>query len=68
MDKKKEKRKIEFDEIPEHIRERVYTDIGQASVCWNKLEGADVFRSEEAAEIGRSLCQFILEEIDGGGK
>lgn len=58
-----EKKKIEFEEIPVHIRERVYTDIGHASMCWDTPKGAGVFHSEEAAEIARSLCQFILEQI-----
>ena len=62
MGEKEEKRKIEFDEISVHIRERVYSDIGHASMCWDKPEGAGVFHSEEAAEAGRSLCQFILEQ------
>jgi hypothetical protein len=64
----KEKEKIEFDDTPEHIRERVYSDIGHASMCWDKTEGAGAYRAEEAAEIARSLCQFIIEQIGEGKK
>jgi hypothetical protein len=60
---KKEGEKLDFDDIPVHIREQVYMDIGHASMCWDKPEGAGVFHSEEAAEVARSLCQFIIEEI-----
>jgi hypothetical protein len=63
MGEKKEGEKLDFDDIPEHIREQVYADIGHASMCWDTPEGAGVFHSEEAAEVARSLCQFIIEEI-----
>jgi hypothetical protein len=32
-------------------------------VCWDKPEAAGVFRTGEADEIARSLCQFIIEEV-----
>lgn len=59
-----EKEKIKYENLPVHIRERVYADIGHASMCWDEPEGAGVYRTEEAAEIARSLCQFILDEIE----
>jgi hypothetical protein len=54
----------EFDDIPVHNRERVYSDIGEASMCWEKPEKAGVFDSQKAAEIGLNLCQFVLDEIE----
>jgi hypothetical protein len=54
----------EFDDIPVHIRERVYSDIGEASMCWENPEKAGVFDSQKAAEISLNLCQFVLGEIE----
>jgi hypothetical protein len=50
--------------IPEHIRERVFTDIGHASTCWENFEKAGVFDTEQASEIATSLCQFIISEME----
>lgn len=58
-----EKEKIQYNDLPVQIRERVYTDIGHASLCWDKPERAGVYRTQEAAEIARSLCQFIIEQL-----
>ena len=58
------KKKMRFDDIPVHIRERVYSDIGEASMCWEHPEGAGIFESEHAARIGLELCQFILDQIE----
>lgn len=55
---------ILFDDIPVHIRERVYSDIGEASMCWENPEGAGIFETEHAARISLELCQFILDEIE----
>ena len=55
---------ILFDDIPVHIRERVYTDIGEASMCWENPEGAGTFETEHAARISLKLCQFILDETE----
>jgi hypothetical protein len=50
--------------IPEHIRERVLTDIGQASMCWDCPEHAGIFDTEKAIEIGDALCRYIVDEIN----
>ncbi|MEA1957584.1 MAG: hypothetical protein U9N01_04435 [Euryarchaeota archaeon] len=50
--------------IPEHIRERVFQDIGQASTCWENFELAGLFDTEQASEIATGLCQFIITEIN----
>lgn len=62
---------ITFDDIPVHIRERVYSDIGEASMCWENPGGCGVFDSTNAARIGLELCQFVLDLMDeaiGKGK
>ena len=55
---------IPFDDIPAHFRERAYSDIGEASICWENPEGAGIFEMEHAARISLELCQFILDEIE----
>jgi hypothetical protein len=50
-------------EISDPIRDRVLQDIGRASMCWEKTEGAGVFDTTRAIEIGDSLCQFIADQI-----
>ena len=61
----KKGKKLLFEDIPEHISERVYSDIGQASMCWENPEKAGVFDDQQAAEIGLGLCQFIIREKNG---
>ena len=53
----------EEEEEEDPIRGRVLQDIGHASMCWDKPEGAGAFDTEQAIEIGDSLCQFIHEQI-----
>lgn len=59
--KKRRQEMIKFDDFPVHIRERVYADIGEASMCWEKPEGCGIFDSQNAARIGLELCQFIID-------
>lgn len=49
--------------IPEEIRERILTDIGQASMCWGNPAPAATFDWAKAIEIGDLLYQHILELI-----
>jgi hypothetical protein len=64
----KKEKKLSFDNIPEHIRERVYSDIVEASMCWENPEKAGIFDSQKAAKIGLNLCQFVLDQIEGTKK
>jgi hypothetical protein len=50
-------------EISDPIRERVLDALGQASMCWERPEGAGAFDTTQAIEIGESLCQFIADQI-----
>jgi hypothetical protein len=50
--------------IPEHIHERVLTDIGQASMCWDFPEHAGAFDTKKGIEIGDALCQYIVDKIN----
>lgn len=54
---------VETSEEEDPIRDRVLQDIGHASMCWDKPEGAGAFDTDQAIEIGDSLCQFINEQI-----
>jgi hypothetical protein len=60
----KREKKLSFDDIPVHIRERVYSDIGEASMCWENPGGCGISNSENAARISLELCQFILDQIE----
>jgi hypothetical protein len=55
---------IPLDDIPVHIRERVFTDIGEATTCWETIDGAGTFDTENATRISLELCQFIIELIE----
>jgi hypothetical protein len=50
--------------LPEEIFTRVHIDIGQASVCWENVEGAGVFDSTKASEIAFNLCHYIADKLD----
>jgi len=54
--------------LSKNIIERVYQDIGQASMCWEHVEKAGVFDSSQASDIGYKLCEFIQEELDQARK
>ena len=41
------------------VREAVFQALGTASMCWEKVEGAGVFQSDQAAEIGDQLLATI---------
>ena len=58
-----EEKVAEEKEIDDPIRDRVLQDIGHASMCWETPGGAGVFDTEQAIEIGDSLCHFITERI-----
>lgn len=50
--------------IPENIFKRVHQDIGQASMCWENVDKAGTFKSENASAIAFNLCHFIADEIE----
>lgn len=41
------------------IEQAVFEAIGAASVCWETLEGAGVFDSTRAKQIGDELVDYI---------
>jgi hypothetical protein len=49
--------------IPEHIFSRIHEDIGEASMCWDKIP-TGVFDSTNAGRIAFNLCHFVADEID----
>lgn len=54
--------------VPAYIRKRVFTDIGQASMCWENPEKAGTFDTEKAIEIADALCQYIVVKIEKAKK
>lgn len=53
--------------LPERIFERIHQDIGEASMCWEKIEGAGTFDTTHASTIAFNLCQFVADELDARG-
>ena len=51
------------DILPTYIREKIFTTIGQASMCWESIERAGIFDSNQASAIGEDLCEFFSDEI-----
>lgn len=49
---------------PKSAREVVFQAIGNASTCWNDLEGAGVFDSERAKRIGEELIADLYKIVD----
>lgn len=55
---------ILFEDIPVHIRERVFRGMGEVTTCMETIEGAVIFDAENATRISLELCQFIIELIE----
>lgn len=49
------------------LEQAVYLAIGRASACWDHLEGAGVFDSDTAVEIGEALLARVSVELGGAG-
>lgn len=64
----KPKNKSISEGLPQHIFQRVHEDIGQASMCWSKVEKAGIFNAKEAGNIALELCKFIAGELEKEGK
>lgn len=47
--------------LPESIFNKVHECIGQASMCWENIEAAGVFKSEMALKIAEDLLWSIAE-------
>ena len=52
--------------LPEEIYTRIHQDIGQASMCWENIEGAGTFESEQASKIAFELCHYIADKLEEG--
>ena len=50
--------------ISEEIFMRVHQDIGQASMCWENVEGAGTYDSNMASDIASNLCHFIADKLE----
>ena len=54
---------LNLDLEDKHIEEAVYTALGAASVCWEKMEGTGVFQDDRARAIGEQLMSRINNEL-----
>lgn len=50
--------------LPPHLVDRIYQDIGSATMAWENIGGAGVFKSEMAAKIAEELGHAIADELD----
>lgn len=50
--------------LPEEVFTRVHQDIGQASMCWENVEGAGVYDATKASEIAFDLCHYIADKLE----
>jgi len=50
--------------LPEEIFSRIHQDIGQASMCWENIEGAGTFKDGQASKIAFELCHYIADKLD----
>lgn len=48
-----------------NIEGAVYQALGAASMCWENMDHAGIFQSEEATAIAEGLLAFIRERSDG---
>lgn len=50
--------------LPPHLIDRLYQDIGSATMCWENINAAGIFKSEQAAKIAEALGHAIADELD----
>jgi hypothetical protein len=48
----------------EKLRTLIFTSLGEASMCWEDLDKAGIFKSRECADVGERLIQDIMELLD----
>ncbi len=54
---------VELD-IENNWKELIITAMGEASMCWSNIDGAGVFDSTRAEQIGKKLLQDIKKSND----
>lgn len=50
--------------LPPYLVDRLYQDIGSATMAWENISGAGVFKSEMAAKIAEELGHAFADELD----
>ncbi len=50
--------------LPEEVFSRIHQDIGTASICWEKPEGAGNFDAMRASNIAFELCHYVADLLD----
>lgn len=57
-------RKPLAERLPPHLVDRIYQDIGSATMAWENITGAGVFQAQDAANIAEALGHAIADELD----
>ena len=54
--------------LPQYMFDRIHQDIGEASMCWEKVDKAGVFDAEHASRVAFNLCHFVADELEKDSK
>ncbi len=54
--------------MDEELKERVFMALGAASMCWEDINKAGIFKDQDAVIIGDELLSFILENYSPNNK
>jgi hypothetical protein len=49
----------------EELKEKIRQAIGEASMCWEKLDSTGVFDSDNASRIAADLYDYVVEYLTG---
>ena len=50
--------------LPEDVCLVIRQAIGEASMCWEKVENAGTFKVEDAGAIVNELCHYVADLLD----
>ena len=54
--------------LPEKVFDRIHQDVGSASMCWERPEGAGTFDAMHASNIAFELCHYVADLLDEKSK
>lgn len=57
-------RKPLSERLPEDVCLVIRQTIGEASMCWEKVENAGTFKVEDAGAIVNELCNYVSDLLD----
>lgn len=50
----------------DNLQEAVFISLGAVSMCWENVDKAGLFKSDEAKIIGNELVEWIQANINNG--